>query len=367
MKNNAQRVLHITGAMNCGGSETLIMNLFRKIDRSKLNFDFCVVPKQEFFYSAEIRRLGGRIFSYPFKKKRTVFLPLCFFTLIKNLLTKGPYKAAHSHYHFANAFVLFAVWLCGVKTRVSHVHSNVRCDTLRLKTVRAVSSFFIRLFATDLCACTTESGKNLYGDKAKFTVINNGIDAAEFTFSADTRQRVRRDMNIENNFVVALAARFFREKNHTFLLDVFERLLKIKPDAVLLLIGGGPLEEQLKAKAAKLNIQDKVKFLGFRSDVADILKAADAFVMPSLYEGLPLAGVEAQAAGLPCFFADTITKELDITGVFYLPLGAGADAWAKEIAAKTEGFERKNTCELIRKAGFDISFSAEIVQKIYLA
>ena len=367
MQSNPPRVLQITGAMNCGGSETLLMNLMRKTDRSKLNFDFCVVPKQEFFYSAEIKRLGGNIYSYPFKRKQTFLLPFYFFTILKTLLTKGPYKAAHAHYHFLNGVALFAAWLCGVKTRVSHVHCDIPCDTLKLKIIRYFSALLIKTFSTDLCACSLESGKNLYGDKGEFTVINNGIDAAEFSFNVAARNKTRQALNIENNFVVALTARFFREKNHTFLLDVFAQLLKIKPNAVLLLIGGGPLEEQLKAKAAKLNIQDKVKFLGFRSDVADILKAADAFVMPSLYEGLPLAGVEAQAAGLPCFFADTITKELDITGVFYLPLGAGADAWAKEIAAKTEGFERKNTCELIRKAGFDISFSAAKMQEIYLA
>ncbi len=367
MQDKPVRVLHITGAMNCGGAETLIMNLFRNTDREKISFDFCVVPKQEFFYSAEIRRLGGRIFSYPLKKKRTILLPLCFFTLAKTLLTKGPFKAAHSHYHFANAFVLFAAWLCGVKIRVSHVHTNIRCNTIGLKTVRFISSFFIKLFATHLCACSAEAGANLYGRDAKYTVINNGIEVASFTFDILKRANKRKEMGIENNFAVALAARFFREKNHTFLLDVFERLLKIKPDAVLLLIGGGPLETELKAKAEKLNIQDKVKFLGFRSDVAEILKAADAFVMPSLYEGLPLAGVEAQAAGLPCFFSDTITKELDITGVFYLPLGLGADAWAAEIAAKSEGFERKDSAILIKKAGFDISLSAERIKEIYLA
>ncbi len=367
MQGNPVRVLQITGAMNCGGSETLLMNILRKTDRSKINFDFCVVPKQEFFYSAEIKRLGGNIYSYPFKMKRTFLLPFYFFTIIKTILTKGPYKAAHAHYHFLNGVALFAAWLCGVKTRVSHVHSNIPCDTLKLKIIRYFAALLIKTFATDLCACTAEAGKNLYGDKAKFNVINNGINAAEFAFNAAARQRIRREFSVENNFVIALTARFFREKNHTFLLDIFERLLKIKPDSVLLLIGGGPLEKQLKAKAAKLNIADKVKFLGLRSDVADILKAADAFVMPSLYEGLPLAGVEAQAAGLPCFFSDAITKELDITGAFYLPLSKGADAWAREIAAKSEGFERKDVSSLIAKAGFDSVESAAIMQKIYLA
>lgn len=365
MGNKPKRVLQLIGTMDCGGAETFLMNLLRNTDREKVIFDFAVIPDRKFFYSAEIEKLGGKIYSYPFKTKRTLLLPFYVFTVIHVLLSKGPYEAVHSHYRFLNGVALGLAWLCGVKKRFSHSHGEDRpCRNPLPLLVRPVMRRLNAIFATKLLACSRAAGISLYGMDADFKVINNGVNTAELAFSPAVRTQKRDELGLSGKFALMHTGRFVKEKNHKFLLDVFAQFLKLKPNAVLLLAGGGPLENDIRHKAKKLGVENKIKFLGFRNDVSAILQAADAFIMPSVREGLPLAAAEAQAAGLPCFFSDIITKEAAVCNVFFLPLGNPV-VWAEEIAQTTENFERRNTCSVLKTAGFDFKDSALIMQHLY--
>lgn len=363
MTEKPKRVLHLTGAMDCGGSEAFIMNLFRNVDRQKVVFDFAVVPDKDFFYSEEIKKLGGNIYTYPFKTKRNILLPFYALSVIKVLLTKGHYEAVHSHYRFLNGIALALAFVCGVKKRFAHSHGEDRpCRNIFIIAFRRLMRLVTKIFATKLLACSRDAGVSLFA--SGFEVINNGISTEKFAFNPAVRQAKREEMGLSDKFVLMHTGRFVTEKNHKFLLEVFAEVIKIKPNAVLLLAGGGPLEADIKTKIAELRLEDRVRFLGFSRDVPDILKAADAFVFPSVREGLPVAGVEAQAAGLPCFFSDIITKEAAVCNVFFLPLGNPV-VWAEEIAQTTENFERRNTCSVLKTAGFDFKDSALIMQHLY--
>lgn len=228
---------------------------------------------------------------------------------------------------------------------------------------------FAKVFATDYCACSQYAGAWLFGrrsmERGKVMILHNAIDLDKFRFDPRTRDEVRRELNLEGKFVVGHVGRFCAPKNHSFLIEIFAEVQKRTQGAVLLLAGDGELVGAVKEKAARLGLEEPARFLGIRSDVARLYQAMDVFVLPSLYEGLPVVGVEAQAAGLPCVFSGAVTREAELTDhVQFLPLNSGAEQWAEAILG-CSGLDRGDVSEEIRRHGFDIALSAMELEKFY--
>jgi len=318
-----KRLLCIVGSMNAGGAETLLMKIYRQLDRSKYQMDFAVAVSEEGIYDREIKSYGGRIYHISPKSAGLVKN----FNDIKKLVHKEQYESVlRVSQHSLSALELLAAWMGGAKIR-GFRSSNSNTTTgggMDLK-LHKLCMFMPRLFANVRIAPSTEAAEFMFGKgcikKGKAVLLHNAVDVDYFSYKETGRQKIREEFHIEDKFVVGHIGRFNQQKNHSFLLDVFAEVVKQLDDAVLMLVGKGELEQNIKEKAMQLGIQDKVIFTGIRQDIPDLLSAMDIFVFPSLYEGMPNTVIEAQANGLKCIVADTITREADISGlVEYLPL-----------------------------------------------
>lgn len=359
------RVLNMFTIMDRGGAETMVMNYYRHIDRTKVQFDFLVHREQRGAYDDEIERMGGRIYRmcpvYPqnfsrYKRDLRIFFR-----------AHPEYKIIHSHMSELGYFAFREAERQGVPVRICHAHNAPHGFDAKM-IIRTYFKKRMMPYLTHLFMCGEESGKWLYGEKNKsrFIMLNNAIDAAVYSFDASKREEMRRQLDLTDELVVGHVGRFNPQKNHPFLLDIFTSLLKKEPDAVLLLVGGGEGMPKIQAKAQELGIAERVRFLGVRSDVADLMQAMDVFVFPSLYEGLGIALVEAQAAGLPCVVSDTIPHEAYLTDLVNSEkLSAPEEKWAEKILAK-RAIPRTDRRDEIAAHGFDITTEAVKLQEFYL-
>lgn len=357
------RVLHVLQRMEAGGTQALLMNIYRNIDRKKVQFDFLVEYSTKQFYDDEIKELGGKIYYTTVREDYNI---IKFNKDVKKVLIENNYKIIHVHTYSIGYFVLKIAEKCGVPVRIAHSHNN---ETVRDKKyiLKKILQKIYPIYATDLFACSEEAGKYLFGNK-EFKVLNNAIDTSKFQYNEETRIKTREELGINNNFVVGHVGRLHEQKNQMFLIEIFNELLKVKPNAELLIIGNGPLESQLKEKCQELKIDDKIMFLGNRSDVADLYQAMDVFVLPSLFEGLGIVAVESQAAGTPILCSDKLPKEVEITELLKKKsLEDNAEEWAKEsIRLALVGKKRGNMKNEIINAGFDILSVANDLQQYYL-
>ena len=359
------RVLNMFTVMDRGGAETMVMNYYRHIDRTKVQFDFLVHREQRGAYDDEIERMGGRIYRmcpiYPQNFSRYKRDLRAFFR------AHPEYKIIHSHMSELGYFAFREAERQGVPVRICHAHNAPHGFDVKM-IMRTYFKKRMMPYLTHLFMCGEESGKWLYGEKNKsrFIMLNNAIDAALYSFDASKREKMRQQLGLTDELVIGHVGRFNPQKNHPFLLDVFAALLKKESDAVLLLVGGGDDMPEIQAKAEALGITERVRFLGVRSDVADLIQAMDVFVFPSLYEGLGIAVVEAQAAGLPCVVSDTIPHEAYLTDlVDSEKLSAPEEKWAEKILA-LRAVPRTDRHEEIAAHGFDISTEAVKLQEFYL-
>ena len=360
------RVLNMFTIMDRGGAETMVMNYYRHIDRTKVQFDFLVHREQRGAYDDEIERMGGRIY------RMCPVYPQNFSRYKRDLRTffraHPEYKIIHSHMSELGYFAFREAERQGVPVRICHAHNAPHGFDAKM-IIRTYFKKRMMPYLTHLFMCGEESGKWLYGEKNKtrFIMLNNAIDAAVYSFDASKREKMRRQLDLTDELVVGHVGRFNPQKNHAFLLDIFAALLKKEPDAVLLLVGGGADMPKIQAKAQELGIAERVRFLGVRSDVADLMQAMDVFVFPSLYEGLPVTMVEAQASGLPCIISDKVPPECILTEglVNIMPLSASPEAWAEKIFAM-RAIPRTDRHEEIAAHGFDITTEAVKLQDFYL-
>ena len=373
------RILNVVGRMDRGGIETLIMNVYRQIDRSKVQFDFLAhYGKENADYNEEIRALGGRIYEMPVIKSTTKTYYGRFFTYcraLKKFFKEHPeYHVVHGHMtNTAAIYMPIAKKYGKVTHTIAHSHLTQTQKTVsRLAALGTdVLRAPIRKEATDYFACSEMAALWLYKqedlDAGRVHIIPNGVHTEKFDYNPEKRQAVRRDLGVEDAIVLGHVGRFFPQKNHSQLLDIFCHYHAVHPNAVLLLVGEGELQEEMRQKAERLGLGDSVRFLGLRSDVEDLMQAMDLFLMPSLYEGLPVVGIEAQAAGLPMVVSTEITEELNITGqVHFVPLAEAPDVWAKVIDDTIGRYERASTVEMMKKAGYDIETTAAFLQDFYL-
>lgn len=354
------RILHIVTYMGRGGLETMLMNYYRAIDRTKVQFDFLTHRDFRADYDDEIEALGGKIYRLP---NLNPFSRSYLGALDRFFREHPEYRIVHSHLDCMSAIPLKAAKKHGVPVRIGHAHnSNQPRDAKYL-----LKLFYKRLIArnaTQLFACSDEAGRWMFGD-ADFRVLNNAIDAGRYAFDPAVRGEVRRELGLPADaLVVGHVGRFDPQKNHRFLVEIFE---KMPEDARLLLVGDGVLRPDVEQQAEALGIRDRILFTGVRTDVDRLLQAMDVFLMPSLFEGLPVSIVEAQAAGLPCLISDKVPIECKKTElVTQIPLEASPDEWAEAVLSAAEA-PRGDTLAQIREAGFDIRANAEWLQNYYLS
>lgn len=354
------RMLHIVTYMGRGGLETMLMNYYRAIDRAKVQFDFLTHRDFRADYDDEIEALGGKIYRLP---NLNPFSRSYLGALDRFFREHPEYRIVHSHLDCMSAIPLKAAKKHGVPVRIAHSHSSRQDRDLKYP-LKLLFKRSIPGQATQLFACGKEAGKWMFGTD-DFRVLNNAIDAERYRFDPVVRQEVRRELGIPADApVVGHVGRFMAPKNHGFLLRIFAEL----PDhARLLLVGDGELLAENERLAEELGVRDRVIFAGLRSDVDRMLQAMDVFVFPSLYEGLPLSVIEAQAAGLPCLISDKVPIECKKTDlVTQIPLDASPAEWAEAVLSAAEA-PRGDTLAQIRETGFDIRANAEWLQNYYLS
>ena len=359
------RVLQIIGIACGGGVEAVIMNYYRHIDKSKVQFDFVVHYDSYRSFVDEAKSMGGKVYEVtPYTKNIFAFT-----YGIYKIIKEGHYDIVHSNMNSLSAFPLFAAWLAGAKVRILHNHTtDTKAEGLRTVLKRVLRPF-AKMFANRYWACSKLAGEWMYGKQAvesgKVTIINNAIDLDKFAFNQEKRDELRQELGLEGKFVIGHVGRMVPQKNHMFLLEIFNEALKQNKDARLLLIGDGYLREKIVAKAQELKIDDKVIMLGSRDDVADLYNAMDVFVFPSLYEGLPVVGVEVQANGLPFLCSDKVTKEIVISdSIELLGLEIGANGWAEKILIYRSNLCRKE--QDLSNSGFDIEMEAKKLVEMYM-
>lgn len=360
------RVLQIMGIVESGGVEAVIMNYYRHIDKSKVQFDFVMHKGGNTNYIDAVKSIGARVYVItPYTKNLFTFT----YDIYK-IIKKGHYDIVHSNMNSLSVFPLFAAWLAGARVRILHNHTtDTKAEGFRTVIKRTLRPF-AKMFANHYWACSKLAAEWMYGkqvvDSGKVTIINNAIDLNKFSFSQEKRDALRNELGLEGKFVVGHVGRFMKQKNHEFLIDIFAEVAKQKENAVLLLIGEGPLRVAIREKVNELHLENKVLFLGVRNDVADLYNVMDVFALPSFYEGLPVVGVEVQANGLPFLCSDQVTREIFISdSIKLLALNDGVIKWANEIlSAKRVAFAE--TLKSMQKSGFDIVNEARKLDKMYL-
>lgn len=360
------RILHMIGCLEIGGSQSMIMNIYRNIDRRMIQFDFVIDKDVKSPLYKEITQLGGKIYKMPkFNGINIIEVQSSWKKFFEN---HSEYKILHSHVRSYASIYLPIAKKIGVKT-IIHSHSTSNGTGLA-SLVKKIIQFPLRYQADYLFACSKEAGEWLFGKKAvkndNFKVIYNGIDCERFRFNKENRMFIRKKYGIENNFVIGHIGRHTLPKNPIFLLKLFAEIYKAEPNARLLQVGQGELTEQMKEKCDKLGIADKVIFTGPRDDIPDFLSAMDVFVFPSLWEGLGIVAIEAQASGLQTICSDVIPKEACITDLFHaLSLNLPLDKWVRYILQFADGYERKDMHARITEMGYDIHQTVQWLEEFY--
>lgn len=354
------RVLHCVNNMHRAGIETMLMNYYRNIDKTRIQFDFLTHRKNRSDYDDEIESLGGRVYYAPrlYPKNYPAY-----FSYMKDFFAEHPeYKIVHSHIDSMSYLPLLAAKKSGVPIRIAHSH-NTAIDLDFKYPLKQLFRMNLPTVATDYLACGEEAGRFLFG-KREFGIIHNAIDADKFSFCETTRAAKRAELGLTDNLAIVNIGRLSYQKNHEFLIDVFSEILKLQPNALLFIVGAGENEEKIKAKVIKLGIDKNVRFLGKRSDVAELYQAMDVLVMPSRFEGVPVVGIEAQFSVLPCVFSSKVPREVEFTdGCTFLDLKTGATAWADAIV-KIAKKERKN--KPYSDTAYRIENATEHLERYYL-
>lgn len=359
------RVLQIIGIVAGGGVEAVVLNYYKHIDRTKVQFDFIVHNDNKIDITQKVEAMGGKVYKVtPYYKN-----PIAFMHGIYKVIRDHHYRIVHSNMNTLSAFSLFAAWAAGAPVRILHNHSTSSPGETKRNIMKFILRPFARLFANHYLACSRLAGEWMYGrkmmDSGKVKIVNNALDLKKYAFNSRKREMLRKELGFTDEFVIGHVGRFMFQKNHEFLIDVFVKAYKKNPHMVLLLIGDGPLRSAMEEKVKKLGLTDHVNFLGLRNDVQNLYNVMDIFVLPSHYEGLPVVGVEAQANGLPCLFSTKVTKETHLThSAQFLDLSTGASKWAERIVSMK--YKRNEEVgEELRQAGFEINKEARNLANFY--
>lgn len=350
------RVLHVVTKMDRAGLETMLMNYYRIIDRSKIQFDFLVHRDEKGDYDDEILKLGGKIYHFSPIGIKSMFF---YASRMKNFLVNNPeYKIVHSHLDALSALPLSGAKRAGVPVRIAHSHNNGFSRDSKYFLRKMLKPLIVK-YATDLFACSKSAGDFMFGKKNKHIVMKNAIDTKKYSFNEGIRSKTRESLGLKDSFVIGHVGRLTHQKNHDFLLDVFNEVLREKPNSVLLIVGVGELEDQIKEKVEKLDLSSKVIFLGVRSDIPELMQAMDVFALPSHYEGLGIVAIEAQATGLPCVLSSEVSSEAGVAEELFEYVSLiSTSGWVGSVLEKSGYSGRKSFSNSISDAGYDIKVEA---------
>lgn len=372
------RVLQVLTIMNVGGAETMIMNYYRNIDRTKVQFDFLLHRQEKGYFDEEILSLGGHIY------KLCPITPFNYFNYIKELNAffdkHKEFYIVHSHLNALSSIILSVAKKKNIPFRIAHSHLAVEPSVLKKifkknTDIKATLKDYLQTLirpkilnsANIFFACGEKAGVWLYGKNHQFKIVNNAINATKYKYDYETRKNLKKKLGLEGKKVIGHIGRFNEQKNHYFLIKIFNEIFKKDKNSILLLIGEGNLKDKIMTEAEKLKIHQKIRFMGLRTDIPELLQCFDIFLFPSLYEGLPVTLIEAQASGLRVITSTTVTTEVDITGLItYVDLRKSESVWA-EIVLNKINYIRENTLEGVIKGGFDISSNAKNLQEFYLS
>ena len=361
------RILHMIGSLNIGGSQAMIMNLYRNIDREKIQFDFILDHPEQLYFADEVRKLGGKIYFMPTFNGKNIFQVKRAWNSFFEEHTE--YRILHSHVRSYASLYLPIAKKHGLYT-IIHSHSTANGKGLS-SLVKSFLQYPLRYQADYFMACSDNAGRWLFGDKVvdgeNYLMLPNAIDSDAYNYSDCVRIKMRESLNIDDNFVVGHVGRFTEPKNHSFLIEAFEEVLKIIPSSKLLLVGDGELRPEIEHRIVEKNIVDKVIITGNKSNTSDYYQAMDVFVFPSLWEGLGIVAIEAQASGLHCIVSERIPKEIDLGAglVDVLSLDLGPKAWAEKIAS-INCEKRRGRKDAIVAAGYDVKANAEKLTDFYV-
>jgi len=357
-----RRILFISQYLNRNGTEAFMMNVVRSLHNKSFVFDFLLYGTADQGYSKEVESYGGQLFFIKSRKQS----PLSWYWSLFRFFSQHSEDYCAIHFcgnSLTSIAPLFFAWMFRVPIRIVHAHnSNARGIHNRL--FHCLKKGIAYKMATHHFACSTMAASWFFGDKDS-EIIKNGIDVTSFRFNPDKRTKVRDTLGIgSNDLVLGHVGRFVEEKNHSFLLDVFADVLKAKTSSRLLLIGEGPLMQEIEDKAKRLGISQNILFLGMRKDVNELMQAMDVFVMPSLFEGLPFVLIEAQCSGLPCIISDSINPEICLSkSVDQLPI-TSVPIWSESIQ-RVSSIDRSNGYYIVDSSGYNIFRMAEHIKCIY--
>lgn len=357
--NNPIRILQIVPTINqTSGVFNVVLNWHKYIDTARIQFDYLYFAQDTTTgQEKEIAKLGGKSFYLSYQN------PVRFISNLREIFRENKYETIHSHILQLPMLIFPLAKISGVKNIIQHAHSTKLSD----KSFRTIRNYLmlhsVWPLITNRLACSEKAGKFLFGNK--FEIIKNGIEIEEFSYKPDVRLAKRKELGWNNAFVIGHVGHLSPEKNHIFLLYIFSEIVAHIPYAKLALVGNGYLESKLKEIVKKKNLTNNVLFLGARNDIPDLLQAFDLFIFPSLFEGMGIAAMEAQAAGLPCLLADTLPLEACVCNYKRLALEK-PDEWIASALTFVNGFKRENTTSQINDKGFSSKDIAAQIQNYYL-
>ena len=367
----AIRVLNLFTILDRGGAETMCMNLYRHIDREKVQFDFLVYHKERGQYEDEIERLGGRIYRIPPINPKSIIAHI---RGARMFFRDHPeYQVVHDHMGSNGAFVLWAAKQANVKTRIYHSHfEKLPLWNKSIKeTCRRIVYRILGVIAKSASNCYFACGQRaaqVFNRNKKVYILANAIDVEKFKYDQEARESKRKQLDCRDNIIIGNVARFAPDKNQKFSIIILQYMLKMRQDIELWLVGDGAQKKEIMELAKAKGVEEHVRFLGVRTDVDELLQAMDVFLFPSINEGLPVSCIEAQAAGLPCVFSDGFDPSTVVVSdnCRVLSLSESPRVWAETIIEMSNR-ERRDVAEKVREKGYDIKQTSEYMRKFYLS
>lgn len=361
------RVLQEVATMDVGGVERLLYDYYNNLDNGEIAFDFVIFDREkEGIFEKPLKEKGCRFYCVP----RLKGLGFPYIRSLWRILKDGQYQMVHAHRGSRSFFVLLLSWAAGVQVRIAHSHIAFEPDKNLVKHLKTlVFKHLCRLFATDLFACGDDAARFMWGtsDPDKVRKMTNAIDTGRFHRALGAREKMRSALGIRDEFVLGTVARIDVQKNPMYLLKIAEAVKRSGKKAVLLIAGTGPMEQEVKERAREMGLEGFVRFLGVREDIPELLAAMDLFLLPSLFEGLPVTLIETQASGLPALVSDRVTKEMDKVGLIqFLPLEEDASCWSDAILNAGINQDRAAYSRKMLSAGYDISDQAHKLGAFYL-
>lgn len=358
------KILFLSGSLAQNGTEMFMMNVLRSIDRNLFHIDFCINNGEITPNRKEAESLGCKVFVLPSRRENFIKSAIAFTNFFRK--HGAEYNAIHwNGGNLSSILVFILAWFYKIPVRIVHAHSSSAVG-LHNRVLHNLNRRLIPYLCNRLFACSPEASRFFYRSNPS-VIINNGIDVNKFDYNLDVRKRVRNDLRIaDDTILLGHVGRFDDNKNHAFMLDLFESFHREHVNSAFVFVGNGITFNKIKEEAAQKGLQDFIIFTGSRNDVNELMQAMDCFIMPSKFEGLPFVLIEAQCAGLPCVISDTISKEVNITdNVHFVSLSSDAQNWSLIINNVLLNTTRESKANVIIKKGFSITDTVSTLQDIY--